>query len=144
MKTAFQRRLTRTVTLIHGSKDDEEQVELVLNPAPPGYRAYVATMFPDPVLYVNGKPGGVNTALLPRAEFQRAIAWIAKLLGDQMETQPPTGSAPDLWQAYAENVEREFERAGFTEGDILAILAESNKMERGAGSLGNSSGGLVG
>lgn len=142
MKTAFTRPLSRLVTLTHGTADGgEEQIQLALHPVPAGFRAYMSQVYPDPVEYVNAKPTGIDRARLPRTEWYRTLAMIAKSLGDELETRPPTGSAPDMWIAYAENVELELQRAGVTEGDVIVLARELAKVDNGAGNLGNASAG---
>ena len=81
MKAKFSQPLTRRVRLVHGTKDNEEVVELDVSPLPAGFISFIQTVLPDPIEYVNSQPKGVDAARLPRVVWHRNLVLVAKALG---------------------------------------------------------------
>jgi len=144
MKTKFVQPLTRRVRLVHGGKEAEEVVELDVAPLPAGFIAFVQTVIPDPIEYLNGVPRGVDQARMPRATWHRNLCLVARALGGQVDASAPVSSDPPAWTAYAERLEVELRDAGLTEGDVDQLIKEINRVNHGAGTVGNGSGGGAG
>lgn len=140
MKSKFTQPLTRRVRLVHGGKDSEEVVELDVAPLPAGFISYVQTVLPDPIEYINAQPKGVDAARLPRVVWHRNLVLVARALGTVVDAVAPSVSDPTAWTAYAETLQAEFRDAGLTEGDVDVLIKEINRVNHGAGTVGNGSG----
>ena len=104
-----------------------------LRALPLGYRAMLDTVYPPPAVYENGKLVQAD----PPAEHQERKAYILlaeSIVGDWATTTPkPTGSAKRIdWDRYAIDLCAEFNAAGVTQADLLALMTGFADVNRGA------------
>lgn len=133
MKIKIQPPPARVVTI---TRPNTDPVEVTLHPIPIGYMQHLETVYPQPVRFVNGEP---------QPDPSRRSSWsidtnlmvIARSMGDQMDTQPPTTSGAAEWAAYAKAVRAEFDSAGFTDGEIADLVTALQSVLRGTAKLGN-------
>lgn len=146
MKLSFTAPLTRIATLKRdtGEVDPDghpilSEVQIELHPWPMGWSDWLDRIFPAPVVYVDQKP--VEDAAA-RGEYagQRAAIMLARCAPDDLfDARPPADdSKRGNWEAYGKALLAELRAAHFVDGDLLHLVGEIAKVNRGAGKLGKA------
>lgn len=137
MKQAFPSLPGRVVTITREADDGTTlSASFSLAPWPIGYAEYLSRVFPPPADYVELRP-------VERPQEQReyqaqvGLLLLARSLGDQLDARAP-GKAADRrdWEAYARAVQDELGAANLVDGDIIKLIGEASRVNRGAGKLG--------
>lgn len=127
---AFSKQPTATVKLQRG----DEVIEFTLSPLPLGYQEFLATVYPAPRVFENLKPVDAPREVLSQYQARFNLVCLAKSLGSQVEAQPPQSSERAAWDGYARAVEAEMQAANFIDADLVKLLTELNKLQRGISS----------
>lgn len=127
---AFSQQPKVTVILRRG----EESAEFRLSPLPLGYQDWLLTVYPTPKVYENLKPVDAPREVVQEHSSFFNLVCLAKSLGDQLDTRAPTSSVRAEWDAYARAVQAEMQAAGLIECDVVKLLTELNKLQRGISS----------
>ena len=136
---AFASLPTRTVTLRRetGAEDADGKpayVEMAidLRPWPIGFPEMLARVFPQPVLYVTGKPAGADPVKAEEHNAARLLILLATCMGPEVTAKAPGKDAQAAeWSAYAAAVRAEMEAANLVEGDVSLLMAEAYKLNQG-------------
>lgn len=140
MKAAFSAPSRVEVVLSRPGVDGQEgeKIKLLLSPSPIGFREYLEACLPRPVIFVNGRPEGVDPKKGPGWSLDIQLVLLGKSLGDQVEAPFPATLDEAGLRAYVQSLRAEFERANLTTGDINQLLLG---LERANAGLGKKIGG---
>lgn len=137
MKVSFPSLPTRTVTLTRDGADGQPiALSFTLVPWPIGYADYVARVYPPPAVYVDLRPVEKPEA---RKEYDGDVSLLllARSMGDQLDARAPgEGAGREAWAAHVAAIRAELAAANMVEGDILKLITEAGRVNRGAGKLG--------
>jgi hypothetical protein len=122
------------------SRPSGEEAHVELAPLPVGFATALETVFPPPVEYLNGKPQPNEAASNEYLELKGLVLIAKCIMGEYVVTTPePNARATRAeWDAYARRVRDEFRDAGFTPGDVVAVMRGVSIVNEGSG-LGKAS-----
>ena len=135
MRKKFSSLPHRIVTLQHGDDSTGETLEFRVEALPAGYDTFIRQVFPRPERTMNGaKP--IPLSPKESALYNNRFGYIMLERGLRsdgcIETEPPGKSAGSAeWAQFADNVEREFVVAGFSEGDAKQLLEAVGDLSQG-------------
>lgn len=142
MRSPFTQLPERVVKLARDTGDTGEdgkpvvvELAITLRPYPLGYPERVGTVYPPPKVYLNGEERPDPT-YADDYNTRRAMILLARCMGDQLDTPPPTSNRREDWHAYADAVQREMEAAHLAPGDVQALIAGAMAVSMGRGVMG--------
>lgn len=146
MKAAFSAPSRVEVVLSRPGVDGQEgeKIKLLLSPSPIGFREYLEACLPRPVIFVNGRPEGVDPKKGPGWSLDIQLVLLGKSLGDQVEAPFPATLDEAGLRAYVQSLRAEFERANLTTGDINQLLLGLERANAGMGKARPGNGAGVG
>lgn len=145
MRAAFSGLPTREVVLRRDSgevdgdgKPVAVEARIVLHPWRLGFPEYLDRVYPAPVIYKDMQPIPDPNRAAEHGS-RRLYVLLAAAMRDQLDAKPPGDNADRAaWDAYALAVAAEFEAANFVEGDVVTLIQEATRVNRGAGKLGKA------
>jgi hypothetical protein len=124
MKMKFSAIPERVVTIYR----NEESIEFSLRALPVGYSTYLESVYPKPVIYVDGAPISKDDDPEYWDLYQYLLLGRSLEHTDMMENQPPKGNEPAAWQQYAYALREEFREAQFTSGEVGALVSALGEL----------------